>query len=136
MRCALAARWRTTDALAGLLSSVSTASSDADHSDHRRRPNSLGRRKWPPESLCLLAPIADRVSEAICFSLLQLEAEASIETLMAVLEAETGVPAAQQVLIHNGRQLPGGWVPAPRRQLPWFVQGGWRRVAARRLEWQ
>ncbi|KAL4437177.1 hypothetical protein ABPG75_004316 [Micractinium tetrahymenae] len=35
-----------------------------------------------------------------------LDANDPVETLKAVLEAETGCPAAQQQLIHNGRQLP------------------------------
>lgn len=35
-----------------------------------------------------------------------LDANDPVETLKAVLEAETGYPAAQQCLIHNGRELP------------------------------
>lgn len=42
----------------------------------------------------------------------QLDANDPVETLKAVLEAETGYPASQQRLIHNGKELPAsGCVP-------------------------
>jgi hypothetical protein len=44
----------------------------------------------------------------LCITLsccLQLDPGDPVETLHAVLEAETGVPSAQQRLLHNGREL-------------------------------
>jgi DNA damage-inducible protein 1 len=36
----------------------------------------------------------------------ELDANEPFATLMAILEAESGLPAAQQQLLHNGRPLP------------------------------
>jgi hypothetical protein len=47
-----------------------------------------------PLVLCLLVP--------------QLDANDPVETLKAVLEAETGMPAAQQCLLREGKELPAG----------------------------
>lgn len=36
----------------------------------------------------------------------ELDSNETVATLMAILEAESGLPAAQQQLVHNGRPLP------------------------------
>lgn len=45
-----------------------------------------------------------------------------MDTLCAVLEAETGLPAEQQRLLHNGRDVAPGCAAAPGQG---SVGGGW-----------